>query len=153
MALFGSKKNSAPAKVEKAEAKKPAVVRAQKMPKAVKVAVPEKAPVPVKAARAAGTPHAPSRVDFAAALIGPRITEKASMVAEKGLAYVFNVRTDASKHAIAKAVKDLYNVLPVKVRTVSIPAKHVFSRGKAGVKQGGKKAYVYLKAGEKIEIV
>ena len=38
------------------------------------------------------------------------------------------------------------NVLPVK-------AKKVFIKGKAGVKSGGKKALVYLKKEDKIEII
>jgi ribosomal protein L23 len=41
----------------------------------------------------------------------------------------------------------------VKIRTVTIPAKRVFVRGKVGHKSGYKKAYIYLKKGEKVEII
>jgi ribosomal protein L23 len=36
---------------------------------------------------------------------------------------------------------------------VNIPKKNVFVRGKWGTKGGGKKAYVYLKKGDKIESI
>ena len=93
--------------------------------------------------------------DFTSVLISPRITEKASMLAqiEKAPVYTFDVHPSATKISIAKAIQDVYNVKPLKIRVVQVPEKKVFSRGRAGVKKGGKKAYVYLKAGEKIEIV
>lgn len=89
--------------------------------------------------------------DFSAVLIRPRITEKASMQAEHN-AYIFEVSTTASKKDIALAVESYYKVAPIKVRTVTIPAKTVFVRGHRGVKAGSKKAYVFLKKGDKLEI-
>lgn len=86
-------------------------------------------------------------------LMRPRITEKAVIGADKNGVYVFNVETDATKAAIMASVKDAYKVTPVKVRTVNIKPKNVFVRGKRGVKKGGKKAYVYLKKGDKIELI
>ncbi|MFQ5661734.1 MAG: 50S ribosomal protein L23 [Candidatus Paceibacteria bacterium] len=87
-------------------------------------------------------------------LIKPRITEKATMTAESGV-YVFEVNPDATKKQIGDAVKKYYNVTPVKVNTAVIPSKKVSSRlrGHFGIKKGGKKAYVHLKKGDKIEIV
>lgn len=85
----------------------------------------------------------------------PRVTEKATLVSERG-AYVFNVHPKASKDEIAKAVTALYRVKPAKVNVVNIPAKRLdtrSSRMRKGAKSGGRKAYVYLKAGETIEIV
>ncbi len=82
----------------------------------------------------------------------PRITEKASISAEKGV-FVFEIDPAASKKAVAHAVKELYKVTPVKVATVTTPAKRVFVRGKWGKKVGIKKAYVYLKKGDTIEFV
>ena len=79
------------------------------------------------------------------------ITEKATMQSEKSV-YVFEVQKLANKHSIAKAVKEIYKVNPVKVTTVTIPQKQVVVRGKRGKKAGYKKAYVFLKKGEKIEI-
>ncbi|MEK7088168.1 MAG: 50S ribosomal protein L23 [Patescibacteria group bacterium] len=85
-------------------------------------------------------------------IIRPRVTEKATTVAENGV-YVFEVEKDANKKEIAADIKNLYKVSPVKINVVKIPRKQVFVRGKKGFKAGGKKAYVYLKKGEKIEII
>lgn len=85
-------------------------------------------------------------------IIRPRVTEKATTVAEGGI-YVFEIEKGTTKREVAKAVEELYKVKPVKVNIVKIPRKQVFVRGKKGFKAGGKKAYVYLKNGEKIEII
>lgn len=84
-------------------------------------------------------------------LKNPRVTEKATLSAEQDV-YVFDVVTDANKFQIKEAVKSLYKVTPVKVNVVTVPAKRIVYRGKKGVKSGGKKAYVYLKKGDKISI-
>ena len=83
---------------------------------------------------------------------GLRITEKAARAAQKN-AYTFNVATNANKTEIKKAIKMLYGVVPLRVTTTQITEKIVFIRGKKGKKQGGKKAVVYLKEGDKIEFV
>jgi large subunit ribosomal protein L23 len=79
------------------------------------------------------------------------ITEKATMTSEKSV-YVFEVLKSANKKDISKAVKTIYKVNPTKVTTVTIPQKNVIVRGKRGKKAGYKKAYVFLKKGETIEI-
>lgn len=84
-------------------------------------------------------------------IIGPRITEKAAYSAENN-AYVFNVVTSANKIQIARAIKALYNVDPVKV-TVSVKKPvAVLVRGTRGMTKGEKKATVFLPKGQKIEI-
>jgi large subunit ribosomal protein L23 len=123
MALFGSKKTTKTV-AAKADKKEVAVVNAV---------------------------STPSAYDVTAAVIGPRITEKATMTAEKGV-YIFNISTTATKPTIANAIKALYGVTPVKVRVAVTPAKQVIVRGKKGMKSGVRKAYVYLKAGDKIEL-
>ncbi|KKT75365.1 MAG: 50S ribosomal protein L23 [Parcubacteria group bacterium GW2011_GWB1_44_7] len=85
-------------------------------------------------------------------IIRPRVTEKATTVAENGV-HVFEVEKDANKKEIAVAFKNLYKVSPIKINVAKTPRKQVFIRGKKGFKAGGKKAYVYLKKGEKIEII
>jgi len=82
-----------------------------------------------------------------------RVTEKATELSSSGNAYVFEVDKDANKTEIAKAIKEFYNVAPRKICIVKIPPKKVFLRGKKGIKIGGKKAYVYLKQGDKIELI
>lgn len=82
----------------------------------------------------------------------PRITEKSGLQSENGV-YTFEVTSLANKKNIAKAVKEIYKVTPVKVNIINLPAKKVFARGKNGTKTGVKKAVVYLKKGDKIEFV
>lgn len=83
----------------------------------------------------------------------PRITEKASDAYEKNV-YTFDVFSTATKNEIKKAIFTLYKVNPIKVNILQVPKKSVVSRrGVKGVKQGGKKAVVYLKKGDKIEFI
>ena len=80
-----------------------------------------------------------------------RVTEKGSSAAEQGV-YTFDVLPSANKTEIKKAIFALYKVKPVKVNILMVPAKSIFVKGKAGIKTGGKKALVFLKKGDKIEI-
>lgn len=86
-------------------------------------------------------------------LLRPRITEKAALGADKAGVYVFEVASRATKAQIAGSIKATYKVTPVKVRTVTMKPAAVFVRGKRGMQKGGKKAYVYLKKGDKIELL
>ncbi|MDO8619816.1 MAG: 50S ribosomal protein L23 [bacterium] len=85
-------------------------------------------------------------------LVRPHITEKAAASAEKGV-YVFNVSLHANKLEIARAVALFYKVNPIKVTIVAIPKKRITVKGRPGFRKGGKKAYVFLKKGEKIELM
>lgn len=86
-------------------------------------------------------------------LVKPHITEKATYLTDDGV-YTFVVKKDANKPQIKQAVKDVYGVDVKKVRTVKLPKKQVKSRrGKDGTKGGLKKAYVYLKEGDSIELM
>ncbi len=67
-------------------------------------------------------------------------------------AYTFDVSTNANKTEIKKEVFKLYKVKPVRVNVLGVPSKKVFLRGKPGVRGGGRKAVVYLKTGDKIEV-
>ncbi len=82
----------------------------------------------------------------------PRVTEKASNSFEQNV-YTFDISTSANKTEIKKEIFALYKVKPVKVNVLPVPKKHIMSKGKAGVKGGGRKALVYLKKGDKIEFV
>ena len=82
----------------------------------------------------------------------PRITEKASNAQAENV-YTFNVSENANKTEIKKAILKLYKVKPVKVNVLSVPTKHIMSKGKIGERGGGRKALVYLKAGDKIEFI
>ncbi len=91
-------------------------------------------------------------VDVEYVLTKPHITEKASMHAENNV-YVFEVNKRANKTLVRNAVKELYKVTPEKINIVNTPAKSVSSRGIKGMKSGKKKALVYLKKGDAIEII
>ena len=82
----------------------------------------------------------------------PRITEKASTLVTQN-AYTFDVAESANKMEIKKAIFALYKVRPTRVNILSISKKHIFVRGRAGEKGGGKKAVVYLKKGDEIKFV
>lgn len=84
----------------------------------------------------------------------PHITEKASMLsAMAGPAYVFQVEPELNKIELKKIITEIYKVTPVKINIVNLPSKKVFIRGKRGIKSGMKKAIVYLKKGEKMNLV
>ena len=86
-------------------------------------------------------------------LLGAHMSEKAIVSSDKAGVYVFKVAKTANKKIISEAVKKTYKVAPLKIRVARIPEKNIFMRGKWGVKGGGKKAYVYLKRGDKIELI
>ena len=87
-------------------------------------------------------------------LISPRITEKGAYLSSVG-AYVFNVGKDVTKKEVAEAVRDVFKVMPRKVTLLAKPRRAVFTRGtnRHGKTPGGKKAYVFLKKGESIDLV
>ena len=83
----------------------------------------------------------------------PRITEKSGLNADNFGIYTFEITDAANKKNVAKAVKELYKVTPVKVNITNLPAKKVIARGKIGRRTGVRKAVVYLKKGDKIDFV
>ena len=86
-------------------------------------------------------------------LLRPRVTEKAALQGNSLNTYVFEVSKKATKKSVIASIKDLYKVTPIRVHLLAIPTKEVFRRGKSGVTGGGKKAYVHLKKGDKIEVI
>lgn len=90
--------------------------------------------------------------NFTKIIKNPRVTEKASAAYENNI-YTFDVSDRANKTEIKKAIFTLYKVKPTKVNILPVPKKDIVVRGKKGVKQGGKKALVYLKKEDKIELV
>lgn len=86
-------------------------------------------------------------------LIRPRVTEKAALKADSSNVYVFEVTKDATKKSVRASIRDAYKVTPTRVNLLAIPRKEIFRRGKSGTKGGGKKAYIHLKKGDKIDII
>jgi large subunit ribosomal protein L23 len=83
----------------------------------------------------------------------PRITEKAAKMTLHN-AYVFEVFQDATKRDINAVIKALYGVEPKKINIVSTAPRTYISRARnrRGIKSGMKKAYVFLKKGDKIDL-
>src|SRR3989344_4161479 len=109
-----------------------------------------------KSSRAVGVPKKTGAVASVVSntLIRPRVTEKATELSERGI-YVFEVRKKTTKGEVSQAVQALFKVAPVKIRMVPIPRKTFVSRltKSRGGRKGGKKVDVYLKKGDRIEIV
>ncbi len=93
-----------------------------------------------------------STFDGGSVVKNPRITEKAAYASDKNV-YTFDVAPRASKPEVVKAIKAIYKVTPLRVHMLAIPKKRVVRKNSVGVKGGGKKAYVFLKKGDKIEFV
>jgi large subunit ribosomal protein L23 len=86
-------------------------------------------------------------------LVRPRVTEKAALQSNARGVYVFEVAGNATENSVKASIRDVFKVTPLRVRLLAIPTKKVFRRGKAGVKGGGKKAYIYLKKGDTIDVI
>lgn len=84
----------------------------------------------------------------------PRITEKAAVLSDKNV-YTFEVKKGATKYEVRDAIKALYKVTPVKINIVNKAARKTMSRarGRKVTEHGMRKAYVYLKKGDRIELV
>lgn len=80
-------------------------------------------------------------------LLGPHISEKATVVAEKNRQFVFRVRPDANKLEIKKAVEQLFNVQVASVNTTITKGKSKRFGRNLGRRSDIKKAYVALKEG------
>ena len=87
----------------------------------------------------------------------PLVTEKSTFASSpidaKPAVYTFVVDSKAGKTSVSKAIKALYAVTPRQVNIINVPGKKVFNRGRVGRSAGFKKAMVYLKSGDKIELV
>src|SRR3989344_759120 len=84
----------------------------------------------------------------------PRVTEKSTDAASaKRPPYTFVVAPAANKLMVRQAIVKQYKVTPTKVNISVVKGKKVFTRGRVGARPGFKKATVYLKPGDKIEIV
>ena len=90
--------------------------------------------------------------NFSDILLSPLISEKASIFSEKNI-HTFKVNERAGKKDISDAILHYYKVVPLKIHTVTISRKQIFIRGKKGFKSGYKKAYIYLKKSDKIELM
>jgi large subunit ribosomal protein L23 len=85
-------------------------------------------------------------------LLGPHVSEKASMVGEKGQV-VFKVAADATKPEIKKAVEQLFNVTVEGVQVLNRKGKLKRTSRGFGKRADLRKAYVKLAAGQDIDFL
>lgn len=111
-------------------------------------------PTPPVTASTSVSTHGVAHASLAHVLKHQRITEKASVLQERGV-YVFDVASESNKRMVYAAVRQIYKVTPTKVRMVRIAKKirKNMRTGQIGVTSGGKKAYVYVKKGDTINLV
>jgi large subunit ribosomal protein L23 len=64
----------------------------------------------------------------------------------------FEVRTDANKVQVRKAIEGIFKVKVADVTTVNVPGKRKRMGMREGRRSDWKKAFVTLKPGEKIDI-
>ena len=84
-------------------------------------------------------------------LIKPIITEKATNLTA-GNQYVFLVTKDANKNLVKENIAYKYNVKVKKVNIVKIKGKTKYFKNQPSKTKDIKKAIVFLKSGEKIDI-
>lgn len=91
-------------------------------------------------------------MDFYDVIRVPRITEKGTRLKEKNNVLTFEVRTDANKVQVRKAIEGIFKVKVSDVTTVKSAGKKKRMGQRLGRTSDWKKAYVTLKPGEKIDI-
>jgi large subunit ribosomal protein L23 len=80
----------------------------------------------------------------------PLITEKGLGVKDTERTLVFDVAPEATKNEVKQAVEALFKVKVDEVRTANVPGKERRRGRYSGFRPDWKKAYVRLKAGEKM---
>jgi large subunit ribosomal protein L23 len=86
-------------------------------------------------------------------LVGPHVSEKASVVADKHNQICFRVRRDSSKKEIAQAVEMMFEVKVDKVQVSNVRGKIKRFGQTLGKRADWKKAYVTLAEGHDIDFI
>ena len=89
--------------------------------------------------------------DLLHVITSPVITEKGTLVNERGNQFVFRVRPEANKVEIRRAVETLFKVKVEEVRTMNYLGKTRRVGRWSGQRPRWKKAYVTLAAGQRID--
>ncbi|AQZ93863.1 50S ribosomal protein L23 [Halopseudomonas phragmitis] len=84
-------------------------------------------------------------------LLGPHVSEKATVLADSKNQFVFKVDTTATKLEIKKAVEQLFNVKVKSVSTLNVKGKTKRTMRGLGKRNDWKKAYISLEAGQDID--
>ena len=85
-------------------------------------------------------------------LVKPVITEK-SLLMQASNKYTFFVNKNSNKYKVAQAVKEVYGVMPVKVRIIKQQPQQLSRWGqKQGMQKARKKAIVTMPAGTTLDL-
>lgn len=84
-------------------------------------------------------------------LLGPHMTEKATLLADEHNQYVFKVASDATKLEIKKAVEQLFDVKVNAVSVINAKSKTRRTLHGLGRRKGFRKAHVSLAEGQAID--
>jgi len=86
-------------------------------------------------------------------LLEPKVSEKGTRIADLHRQYTFKVLMNATKPEIRSAVEHLFKVEVESVTTLTVPSRLRSFRGRTGVHNAWKKAYVKLKKGFEIDFM
>ncbi|QEQ98051.1 50S ribosomal protein L23 [Neptunomonas concharum] len=86
-------------------------------------------------------------------LLGPHISEKATIIADSSQQVVFRVAKDATKPEIKEAVEQLFNVKVAGVNVLNAKGKTKRTARGMGKRSDVRKAYVCLEAGSEIDFL
>ncbi len=86
-------------------------------------------------------------------VLGPHVSEKTTIMADKHNQVVFRVRRDSNKADIRRAVELLFDVKVEQVQVVNYRGKIKRSGNEWGQRQNWKKAYVTLAEGDDIDFM
>jgi large subunit ribosomal protein L23 len=100
-----------------------------------------------------GTSKAMNQERLMTVLVGPHVSEKSSLVAEKYNQICFKVRRDSTKKEIAQAVEMMFEVKVENVQVSNVRGKIKRFGQTLGKRADWKKAYVTLAEGHDIDFL
>ena len=86
-------------------------------------------------------------------ILGPHISEKASLLGDDANKYVFKVSVDATKKEVKEAVEDLFQVNVKEVSILKVKGKTKRTAKGYSRKKNWKKAYVSVEQGQEIDFM
>ena len=84
-------------------------------------------------------------------LVGPHVSEKATVLADGKSQFVFKVAVDATKLEIKKAVESLFGVKVAAVNTLNVQGKTKRTARGVGKRNDWKKAVISLQPGQDLD--
>jgi len=86
-------------------------------------------------------------------ILGPHISEKASLLGDDENKYVFKVSVDATKKEVKDAVEDLFQVNVKEVSILNVKGKTKRTAKGYSRKKNWRKAYVSVEQGQEIDFM